>query len=215
MGYLDRFACAAMVLALSAPVLAAPTKADEAHAAELKKQGDELMHASKFKEALQKYDESFAIVANPAIHYNRGRAFEKLADYPAALDALETFSSTAPPDLRAKVPNLDKTIADIESHVATLVVRCDVPNATISVRAKDVSTPLQPTKPLHTNPGDVTVTANAPGYVAFTQDTTLVAGQTTTLDATLHKAATEAVATNAYEPTPFDAEAAPPPQKQE
>jgi hypothetical protein len=215
MGYLDRFACAAMVLALSAPVWAAPTKADETRAAELKKQGDDLMHASQFKEALQKYDESFAIVANPAIQYNRGRALEKLADYPAALDALEKFSATASPELRAKVPNLDKTMAEIESHVATLVVRCDVPNATISVRAKDASTPLQPSKPFRTAPGDATVTATAPGYVAFNQDTTLVAGQTTTIDATLHKAATEPVATNAHEPTPFDAEATPPPPKQE
>lgn len=216
MGYLDRFACAAIVLAVSAPVWAAPTKADETRAADLKKQGDELMHASKFKEALSKYDESFAIVANPAIQYNRGRALEKLGDYPAALDALEKFSATATPDLRAKVPNLDKTMADIETHVATLVVRCDVPNATISVRAKDASTPVQVSKPLHTSPGDATITATAPGYVTFTQDTTLTAGQTTTVDATLHKAATEPVATTtAHEPTPFDTETPPPPPKQE
>src|SRR5437660_6680255 len=110
MGHLDRFACMAMVLALSAPVFAQPTKVDEAKATELKKQGDELVHASKFKDALDKYDASFALVPNPAIHYNRARALQSLEDWSGALDAFDKFVATAPPELRAKVPNLDKTI---------------------------------------------------------------------------------------------------------
>ncbi len=210
MSYFNRFACAAMVLALTTPVWAQATKADEAKAAELKKQGDDLVHASKFKEALTKYEESFAIVPNPAIHYNRGRALQKLEDYPGALDALDKFVATAPPDLRAKVPNLDKTIAEIEAHVSTLVVKCDVPGATVALRKDGSSIPLELAHPLHLKPGDATITASAPGYVNFSQDTMLVAGETTTIDATLHKAAGEATAT-AHEPTPFDGEATPPP----
>ncbi len=211
MGYLARFACCTtMLLALGAPVFAEPTKADQARAAELKKEGDALVHASKFKEALEKYDASFGIVPNPAIHYNRGRALQNLGDYPAALDALDQFVATAPPDLRSKVPNLDKTMAEIAAHVATLVVRCEVPGASVSVRGKTLGT--TPLKPFRTTPGDVSIEVTAPGYVVFTQDTSLTPGETTTVTAQLHKVAAEQ-APNSPEPTPFDAEkpASPPP----
>jgi len=207
MGFLDRFACAAMVLALSAPVLAQPA---DKRAAELKKQGDALVHASKFREALQKYDESFAIDPNPAIHYNRGRALQGLQDFPAALDELERFVATAPPDLKSKVPNLDKTMAEIASHVATLVVRCEVAGANVTIGDKSAGT--TPMLPLRTVPGDVTITVTAPGYVVFTENRTLAGGETTTVEAKLRKAATEPVASNAPEPTPCDAEATPKPE---
>src|SRR5678816_4456392 len=131
MGRFDRLAIAAMVLALSTPVLAQPTKAEEAKAAELKKQGDDLVHASKFKEALDKYDASFAIVPNPAIQYNRGNALKNLQDWPGALEAFEKFVATAPPELKSKVPNLDKTMAEVKEHVATLVIKCEVPGLSL------------------------------------------------------------------------------------
>src|SRR6185503_7875579 len=116
MAFRVRFACAAILLALSAPAFA-QSKADEARAASLKKEGDTLVHESKFKEALEKYDASFAIVPNPAIQYNRARAFESLGDYPAALDAFDKFVATAPESLKSRVPHLDQMIAGVASHV--------------------------------------------------------------------------------------------------
>lgn len=213
MGYLDRFAGVALVLALSGPVFAQPTKVDEAKAAEMKKQGDDLVHASKFKEALEKYDASFALVPNPAIHYNRARALQNLQDWVGALDAFEKFVATAPPDLRAKVPNLDKTIAEVQQHVSTLVIKCDVPGATILVGEKSLGN--MPVKPLRTTPGDLTITASAPGYITAKQDVTLMPGETATIEVPLKKAATDVVATNTKEPTPFDAQAQQPPETQQ
>jgi hypothetical protein len=211
MGKFDRVAIAVMVLALSTPVLAQPTKAEEAKAAELKKQGDELVHASKFKEALEKYDASFAIVPSPAIQYNRGNAFKNLQDWTSALDAFEKFVSTAPPELRAKVPNLEKTMAEVKEHVATLVVKCDVPGATILVGEKNIGTTPN-LQPYRTTPGDMTITASAPGYITAKQDVTLMPGETATIDVPLKKGATEPVATASKEPTPFDNQPQPPPE---
>jgi hypothetical protein len=207
---LGRLAWAAMVLALAAPASAAPSKADKAHAAALKKKADKLVHASKFKEALKLYDESFALVPNPAIHYNRGRALERIGDYPAALDALDEFVATAPESLKRRVPHLDKIVANVASHVATLVVECPVEGATVTVRGQtEGKTPM---KPFRTSPGEVSVGVTAPGYVAFSQDTTLTGGQTTTLQVDLKKVAAEQpVATTKPEPTPFDQPAPPPP----
>ncbi|HSQ63527.1 MAG TPA: PEGA domain-containing protein [Polyangiaceae bacterium] len=211
MAYFNRFACVAMLVALSAPALAQPadaSRADQARAAALKKEGDALVHESKFHEALEKYDASFAIVPNPAIHYNRGRALQSLGDFPAALDELDRFVATAPPDLKAKVPNLAKTMAEIASHVSTLVVRCEVPGASVAVRGKAAGT--TPMQPLRMTPGDATITVTAPGYVVFTEDRTLAAGESTTVDVKLRKAASQEVS-SAQEPTPFDAEHTPPP----
>ena len=214
MGCLGRLACVATVLALSTPAWSDASKADQARAAELKKQGDDLVHASKFKEALEKYDASFAIVPNPAIQYNRARAFQGVADWVGALDAFDKFVATAPPDLRAKVPNLDKMIAETASHVATLVIRCEVAGASVSVRGASAGT--TPMQPFRTTPGDATISVTAPGYVVFTQDTTLPAGQSTTVDVSLRKAATDQVASQAgHEPTPFDADATQTPTKTE
>ena len=211
MGRLDRIAVAVMVLAMTTPVLAQPTKAEEAKAAELKKQGDELVHASKFKEALEKYDASFAIVPNPAIQYNRGNAFKNLQDWISALDAFEKFEATAPPELKSKVPNLDKTVAEVKEHVATLVIKCDVPGATILVGEKNIGTTPN-LQPYRTSPGDMTITASAPGYITAKQDVTLMPGETATIEVPLKKGATEPVATNVKEPTPFDNQAQPQPE---
>ena len=211
MGRFERVAITAMILSLSVPVFAQPTKAEEAKAAELKKQGDDLVHASKFKEALEKYDASFAIVPNPAIQYNRGNALKNLQDWPGALDAFDKFVATAPPELKSKVPNLDKTMAEVKEHVATLVVKCNVPGATILIGEKNIGTTPN-VQPFRTTPGDMTITASAPGYITAKQDVTLMPGETATIEVPLKKAASEPVATNTKEPTPFDN---PPPQQPE
>jgi len=191
-----------MMLALSAPAFA-QSKADEARATALKKEGDELVHASKFREALEKYDASLALVPNPAIHYNRARALESLGDFPAALDAFDQFVATAPPELKSRVPHLDEMIAKVAAHVATLTIHCEVAGAAVTLRGKSVgATPLAP---IHTAGGEANVTVNAPGYVAYSHDMTLTAGQSETLDVTLRKAAAAEPAGKTPEPSPFEA----------
>ena len=192
-----------MLLSLCTPAWAQVSKADQAKAAALKKQGDELVHDAKYKEALDAYDKSFAIVPNPAIFYNRGRALQSMGDYIGALDALEKFVANAPADLKAKVPNLDKTMAEIATHVSTLVIKTPVEGAAVTVNDKSLgNTPL---KPQRFQPGEVTITINAAGYITYTQQMSLQAGETTTLEPELKKpaAASEQTA-GGKEPTPFD-----------
>jgi hypothetical protein len=207
MAYCGRLAWAAMVLALSSPVYAQATKADEARAAELKKQGDDFMHESKFHEALKAYEDSFALVPNPAIHYNRARALQSDGDVVGALDAFDKFVATAPADLKAKVPNLDKMIADAKTHVSTLVIQCAVAGATVTVHGKNAGT--TPVEPFRTDPGDTSFTVTAPGYVAYTQDVTLAPGEIAKIDVQLKKASSQET-TSTPEPTPFDHTTPPP-----
>jgi hypothetical protein len=210
MAYFVRLACVTMAaLTLCGPVFAQATKADEAHAAELKKQGDDLVHASKFREALQAYDDSFAIVPNPAIHYNRGRAFQSLEEFPAALDELEKFVATAPLELKARVPNLDKLMADIASHVATVVINCAVTGATVALGDKTIGT--TPLPPFHAATGETAITVTAPGYAPYNQNAMLIAGSPATIDVNLKKLSDERPSLQVEEP-PMETPPKPPAQ---
>jgi hypothetical protein len=163
-----------------------PSKADVARAAELKKAGDTFAHASQFREALKAYDESYALVADPAILYNRGRAHEALGEFPEALDELERFVATAPSDLKSRVPNLEGRVQEIAHNVATLVVECPVAGATVVIRGKTSgTTPLA--APLRLSAGDAAIEVTAAGYKAFQKSATLAGGETTTIPIALEK----------------------------
>jgi hypothetical protein len=162
-----------------------PSKADAARAAELKKQGDELVHTSHFREALEAYEGSYALVPDPAILYNRGRALQQLGDFPAALEMLEKFAAGAPAELKARVPNLAKMIGDIGAQVATVVINCPVEGAMVMVRGKSVgTTPLA--SPIRVSVGEASIDVMAPGYAPFRRDAQLQAGSTT-VDIALEK----------------------------
>ena len=54
----------------------------------------------RYEEALAHYRVAYDVTKNPALLYNMGRAYEGLADFPKALDALEEFVATASPELK-------------------------------------------------------------------------------------------------------------------
>lgn len=154
--------------------------------AELKRHGDELLHASDFKGAVGAYDEAYRLDPNPAILYNRSRALEGLGEWAEALGALEQFAREASPDLKARVPKLDALMSEQRAHVSLLAVTSPITGATIVVREKDVGTiPL--TAPLRTNAGPATLEVRAPGYQTFRVSIDLPGGSLTTIDAPLLK----------------------------
>src|SRR4051812_42541264 len=70
--------------------------------------GDAAMVALRYQEALDNYRKAYELTKSPALLYNMGRAYEGLAEFPKALDALEEFSDKAPRELLARVPKLDE-----------------------------------------------------------------------------------------------------------
>lgn len=190
---------AVSVSSASLPARAAGTPASAASAAaaaptgdaasELKHQGDTLLSQKSFVEALDAYDKSYALVPNPAVHYNRGRALQFLARYPEALDAFERFEADAPPDLKARVSGLSGLIAEIRSKVATLQVLCTVPGGRVLIGGRDVGkTPLA--DPVRINAGHVTIEVLADGYFAFRREIDAPGGATADVDVTLVSRAT-------------------------
>lgn len=89
-----------------------------------------------YVEALAAY--RAALEKNPrdvVLHYNIGRAQQARGDYPGALDALLEFEKKAPPETKAKVPQLAQLIGDVRGRVGQLDVKCSlsVPESTIVI----------------------------------------------------------------------------------
>lgn len=156
----------------------------EAEAAALKKRGDEALAGKRYEEALAAYEQSYAIVPNPALHYNRGRALEFLARYPEALAEILRFDEQASAELKARVPGLPDLIRDLRARVATIRVQCNVAGAKVLVADKLVATtPLD--KPVEVNAGTAKVEVFADGYFPFKRQLALKGGATTEIDAPL------------------------------
>lgn len=177
------------VSAIAAP--AAPTKKNEAEdeATRLKKQGDQAMLELHYDDALAAYDKSYALRANPALHYNRGRALEALGRWAEAVDAYEAFQRDAPADLRARVAQLPDHVTELRKRVATLTLTITTPGARVVLRSVIVGTaPLA--EPLRVNAGKARLEITAEGYEPYVKELELVGGDSTTLEITLQKRAT-------------------------
>lgn len=158
--------------------------ASDATAEQLKASADAAMDAGAFAAAIASYRASYERNPNPALLYNIGSAYERLGDYPSALSTLERFALVAPPDLRARVPELDELIESIRARLARLVVRCSVPDARVFVRGGwQGRTPLA--ADLLVMPGTARVEVAADGYQPFAREFSLVAGRETRVDAFL------------------------------
>jgi hypothetical protein len=170
---------AAGILVVAQLANAAP-KDDEA--ARLKKQGDAAMLDLHYEDALEAYSASYKLSPNPALHYNRARAFEALGRYPEALSAYEAFAHDAPPDLRAKVPGLDGHIAGVRKRVSTLTLNVPVKGARVILRDVVVATTAAP---LRLNAGKAKLEVTADGYQRYEKELDLPGGESLTVDVTL------------------------------
>jgi hypothetical protein len=162
-----------------------PTAAPADSADEEKRKGDESMLALRYEEALGHYRSAFEASHNPAILYNMGRAYEGLADFPRALDALEQFSDKAPPELKARVPKLDELLRDVRGHVATVVVSAPVDDAEIRLGERVVGRTKAGQVILRVNAGKQHLLVTKEGYFPFEREIALVGGRIETVDASL------------------------------
>ncbi|MBX3219298.1 MAG: PEGA domain-containing protein [Labilithrix sp.] len=161
-----------------------PTGA-EAAADEAKRKGDDAMVALRYEEALEQYRAAYEASKNPAILYNMGRAYEGLADFPKALDALEEFVDKAPPALKARVPKLDELVRDVRSRVSTLVVSAPVDDAEIRLGERVVARTKTGQVIVRVNAGKQRLVVSKDGFFPYEKDVTLPGSKIETVDAVL------------------------------
>jgi hypothetical protein len=138
--------CTVVVLAarpLTASAQQAPKTEDEdpkAASRRLKQEADALMVERQYTEALRKYDQAYAEDPNPALLYNRARAYESLGKFHLALEQLERFSAEAPAELKARVPKLRELLDEIRARVTTLTVTSNVEGARVLINNELIGT---------------------------------------------------------------------------
>lgn len=168
---------ALVFLALFGPQLAfaQPAPDTEARFAEAKRRGDEAMDARRPQDALTAYIEAYAIKPDPVLLFNKGRALQMLGDYPQAMTQLESFEKEASPELLARVPGLQKMLADLRQRVTTIVIACDVDGAEIRVRDRPIGKcPLR--NPYVALAGDAKIDVLAEGYFPWKRELPLPPG---------------------------------------
>lgn len=177
----------------SALAQAAPPAADPAdRARELKTRGDAAMDSGRPADAIAAYSEAYALSADPALLYNRGRALQALTEYPRALEELERFEKEAPPELKARVPKLAELVAELRGKVTTLSVQCTTPGARLLLRDRALGAcPLA--GPVRVNAGPATLEVTAEGYFPWKREVALPGGGATSVDVALVSKVTSGV----------------------
>lgn len=120
----------------------APLARADVVSSELRSKGNDAMDRLDYAEALDAYEKARAADPNDvAVLYNIGRVQQAREDFPAALEALESFRALAPPELRARLPKLDELIVEVKGKVAFLRVRCtnEAPDAKVFAGGREVA----------------------------------------------------------------------------
>lgn len=152
-------------LAQAAPP--APGEVDGAtRGKDLKAEGDRAIGEMRYTDALAAYDAAYRASPTFEILFNRGRAYQFLGRNPEALADFEKFAKEAPPEVRAKVPGIDKIVADVRAKVAFLTVRSSIPGANVVLGDRVIgATPLTPK--IGVSAGKVVLKATATGYEPY------------------------------------------------
>jgi hypothetical protein len=181
------FVCVLAVQLAAAPlassIAAAPKSGQDDEAAKLKKQGDTAMMDLRYDDAIAAYEASYAIHPNPALHYNRGRAFEALGRFADALKAYESFMKLAPADLKAKVPQMAQHIEEVRKKVTHLTLSVKPAGAKVLLRG--VMLGSAPLGTVGVNAGSAKLEIMADGYAPYAKEIELPGGQSMTLEVEL------------------------------
>ena len=184
------FVLAVASTSLGADATTASTSEQEAALAK-RRQGDAAMQNAQAADAIVAYTEAYAVLKDPAIIYNLGRAYASVGDNVRALEHLEQFEREAPPETKARVPALGRLIFDLRQRVSTLDLFCEVEGAEVRFGERILGrTPLAPTR-VAAGRGSVTVTKD--GYVSAVQVIELPGGSSAHVEITLISRETSAL----------------------
>ncbi|MBX3191250.1 MAG: PEGA domain-containing protein [Labilithrix sp.] len=184
---------AAVLSCASAPRSAFAQAPAAQDADDAKRKGDEAMVAIRYEEALGHYRRAYEQTKNPALLYNMGRAYEGLADFPKALDALEEFAEKASPELKARVPKLEELLTDVRNRVATMILSSPVGGAEIRLGNKVIATTKAGQNIVRVNAGPQPLTVWHKDYFPFERQLTLAPGKIETVDVVLASRTEEAL----------------------
>ena len=140
----------------------------------VKTRADQAMDNLRYGEALEGYENAYALSHDARFLYNMARALGAMGRYPEAVEKLERFRLDASAALRARVPQLDQIIAEFKRHVTTLAISTNVTGARVLVRERAVGT--TPLGYVQVDAGPAVIEVDADQYVAQRRNVVLPAG---------------------------------------
>jgi hypothetical protein len=151
------------------PAAPAPSAAARQSAHARLVEGVNLLRKSAYGEALAKFDQAYALVPSPNIHFDRGLAYVGLGRDADALEAFDAFLAAAPdrapPGTRDKAQRQRLTLL---TQVATLQITSDVAGAQITLDGRGRgTTPLDGSLYLDAGLHEVSARVAATGAAAL------------------------------------------------
>ncbi|MGE3768605.1 MAG: hypothetical protein AB7L94_40515 [Kofleriaceae bacterium] len=150
----------------------------------LLEKGNQLMLASKFKDAVPIYEQALASWDHPAIRFNLVKALiglDKVLEAAENLDkALAYGAAPLEEQVYSEALNYQRLL---KNQIATIAVRCDQAGVTTGLDGKTV-TPCPGSREVRVLPGEHTVVGAGPGYVTLVQHVTILGGNR--LDVDIH-----------------------------
>ncbi|MEW5741366.1 MAG: PEGA domain-containing protein [Myxococcota bacterium] len=137
---------------------------DVKKAKELFQRAQALYKQARYQEAIEKFEEAYAVRPHPVIYFNIGKCYEQLNETPKALRAYRDYLRLMP-DAKDR-DNVTDAIANLERRlkergVQQLMVFADPPNAHIAVDGKELGT--SPAS-VELTAGNHTLTVKAEGF---------------------------------------------------
>lgn len=154
-----------------------PPGAPGGDAVALKAEGDKAIGEMRYTDAYSAYSRAYQASPTWEIRFNRGRAAQFIGKYAEALADFEAFAKDAPADVRARVPGIDKIIADVKKQVAYVTIRCPVDGATVVLGDRVLGTTPLP-KRIGVNTGETDLKVTASGYEGYVRHLALTGGGT-------------------------------------
>jgi tetratricopeptide (TPR) repeat protein len=172
----------AAAVTLAAPLASAQDQAPQT-ADELRRLGNDLVDQGRAAEAVPVYQRAYEQSKEPALHYNLGRAYMALGDYPNALTRLEAFRAEASAELQAKVPSVPGLIEELKGKVSMLEITCTEPGAVVRLREQVLgTTPIAATRVVA---GTAHLAVSKNGFITVEQQVELPGGSGQRVEITL------------------------------
>lgn len=144
-----------------------------------------LYQASRFAEALKKFEEAQALKPHPVIVFNIARCHELMGNSAQALKAYREYLRLSPDAtdkaaVQASIAKLEKKVPAVVTQ--TLIVNAEPPGATIAVDGKKVAAA---TVTIDVSAGEHTLEVSAAGYETLKRQVTVASGRTVELNLSL------------------------------
>lgn len=166
------------LLAQAGPQTAAPEA--KARAQALLKEGAQHYQQGAFADALEKFNQAYAVFPSPKLFLNIGQSSRGLGRLVDAVEAFEKFvaqATDAAPELLAEAR---RSIQELSPKVGKLLIDCSLPGAEISVDGRPVGrAPL--VDMVRVMPGNHQVTATDPNATPDVRNVTVAAGTVETV----------------------------------